>query len=285
MLAEDLQDKAIAYILGEMDETERAAFESQLGENAELKAYVEGLEGIDSELTIASTELQTPPESLGARIVNSLPEKKSATPQGTESTTPPESGSTFLRFPIAATLGWAAAACFCILFFRTDSRLESVASKAEAELARNDVLTSRVEQLQTDLDTLAQERDLIAQDLVELKEKSALDQIQIARLNSELDSLYFGFTVWDGENKEGVVRVYNLPTLDFDSQDYQMWVISPNQPAPISAGVFQVDQLGNGEYRFEPNAEFDGVNAFAISREKKGGSSSPEGPILLSGSP
>ncbi len=282
MLAEDLQEKAIAYLMGDMDAVEKASFESLLNEDAALREYVDELEGLDLELSLASTPPQTPPESLRDRILDSLPEKTNASASNKP---PAPSPSSMPRFPFVAVLGWAAAACFCVLFIRTDSRLTIVEEQADSGRAQNEALSTRIDRLQANIDEISKERDLIAKDLSELKEKSALDQIQIARLNSELDSLYFGFTVWDGQSEEGVVRVYNLPTLDIELQDYQMWVISPDQPAPISAGVFQVDQSGNGEYRFSSNIQISDVNAFAISREQKGGSPSPLGPILLSGSP
>jgi len=102
-------------------------------------------------------------------------------------------------------------------------------------------------------------------------------------LRSEIDQLQYGVTVWDTAGDRGLMKVYNLPELDTPTQDYQLWVISSEQEAPISAGVFQVDESGNAEYRFDPGRPVSAVKAFAISRERKGGAPAPQGPIVLSG--
>ena len=43
--------------------------------------------------------------------------------------------------------------------------------------------------------------------------------------------------------QRGVFVVQNLKPLPAD-KDYQLWVIDPKYPTPVSAGVFQVDADG-----------------------------------------
>jgi anti-sigma-K factor RskA len=89
--------------------------------------------------------------------------------------------------------------------------------------------------------------------------------------------------VWDPKRREGVLKVENLPALQA-SQDYQLWVIDPQYKDPVDGGVFTVDSAtGEARFTFKPKQAVAAVNAFAISRERKGGVPKAEGPILMLG--
>lgn len=94
--------------------------------------------------------------------------------------------------------------------------------------------------------------------------------------------------VWDAARQEGVLKIENLPALAAD-QDYQLWLVDPLQAAPVDAGVFAIDAplaAAAGASRgiaFKAKQPVRTVEAFAISRGRKGGAARPEGDFILFG--
>jgi anti-sigma-K factor RskA len=66
-------------------------------------------------------------------------------------------------------------------------------------------------------------------------------------------------------------------------KDYQLWVIDPKNPQPVSAGILSVPKEGLIRTSFHPAAPVESAAAFAISVEKAGGAPKPEGQIILVG--
>jgi len=87
--------------------------------------------------------------------------------------------------------------------------------------------------------------------------------------------------ILDPQTAGGSFMAYNLPALS-DEQDYQLWFLKDGQP--FDAGVFHVTAQGEyiGEIQHLP-ATLDGITAFAVTREPKGGSSTPTMPIYWIG--
>jgi anti-sigma-K factor RskA len=87
--------------------------------------------------------------------------------------------------------------------------------------------------------------------------------------------------VWDPTREQGVLAVSKLPALASE-KDYQLWVIDKQYPSPVSAGVFVVDPVtGEAHIVFRADKPVKSIAKFAVSLERKGGSPSPEGPIVL----
>jgi anti-sigma-K factor RskA len=74
----------------------------------------------------------------------------------------------------------------------------------------------------------------------------------------------------------------NLPPAG-PGKDYQLWVIDPKNPQPVSAGVLTVATNGPIRTSFSPHGPIESASAFAISLEKAGGALKPEGQIILVG--
>ena len=91
-----------------------------------------------------------------------------------------------------------------------------------------------------------------------------------------------GSVAWCSAQQKGVVTISKLPPLE-PNQDYQMWVIDPNQKQPISGGIIQVDEKGAAQLVFTVAVPIRSADAFAVSRERKGGAPTPDGPIVLMG--
>ncbi len=279
MSSEAQQERAIAYLLGELSEIESIRFEEEMAADPELAKLVDGLEESMASSILAETESHEPSADFAERIILQLPDRKSNAPYRETGNKPSRTIS------IMAIAGWAAAACLMVLLYRSNSELGEIEKQADTLKSNQVVVSTRLQNIMTEFERIEAERDDLTETIATLQQQRSLDQMQIASLTSELDSLYEGVTVWDSARDEGIVRVYNLPELDRAQQDYQMWVITGASPDPISAGVFQVDQSGNAEYRFSPLTAIEEIKAFAISREQKGGATSPQGPIMLSGSP
>ena len=91
----------------------------------------------------------------------------------------------------------------------------------------------------------------------------------------------FGSAVWTPDSQRGLLVVENLPVLP-PSQSYQLWLINPRLPKPISAG-FLPDKLGAGTIvKFTSTERAETVERFAISLEPRGGSVAPTRVVLSS---
>jgi anti-sigma-K factor RskA len=89
--------------------------------------------------------------------------------------------------------------------------------------------------------------------------------------------------VWDPGRQEGVLNVQNLPALA-TNQDYQLWLVDPQYPNPVDGGVFSVEPAsGTARLQFKAKQPVGTVNAFAVTRERKGGVAKAQGPFVLLG--
>ncbi len=78
-----------------------------------------------------------------------------------------------------------------------------------------------------------------------------------------------GRVAWNNEVQDGFVELANLPSVGADEQ-YQLWIIDGDQPAPISAGVFD-PAPGTTTVRMRPFVRVSKPAAVAVTIEKKGG--------------
>lgn len=114
---------------------------------------------------------------------------------------------------------------------------------------------------------------------------STVDSLYVAVLGSLIENSpdATAVAVWDANRQEGVLTASNLPAIS-EEEDYQLWIIVPENPAPISAGVFNVADDGTARYAFRPESGSPTEGVFAISREPRGGSPQPQGPVVLASS-
>ena len=88
--------------------------------------------------------------------------------------------------------------------------------------------------------------------------------------------------VWDKQQKNGILQLDKMPPAG-PGKDYQLWVIDPKNPQPVSAGLVTVANNGPIQTSFWPRGPIQSASAFAISLEKAGGAPKPEGKIILVG--
>ncbi len=111
-----------------------------------------------------------------------------------------------------------------------------------------------------------------------------LAEVKIATLKAQIAAYETAtaVVVWDKNQKNGVLQLEKFPP-PAPGKDYQLWVIDPKIPQPVSAGILSVPNDGLIRTSFHPAAPIESAGAFAISVEKAGGAPKPEGQIILVG--
>jgi anti-sigma-K factor RskA len=120
--------------------------------------------------------------------------------------------------------------------------------------------------------------------VAELREQDLLVHLQIAALQAQSDSYAktSAVVVWDPQKQEGLLQLSSVSAPE-PGHDYQLWIIDPAQKTPVSAGVVTVGKAGVANVEFRPVRQVSAAAGFAVSIEKVGGSSVPEGQIVLAG--
>jgi anti-sigma-K factor RskA len=121
-------------------------------------------------------------------------------------------------------------------------------------------------------------------EIAKLAQRDLLSRIRIAALKSQVDAYAKTSAVvaWNPDQQNGVLQFERLPAISAD-QDYQMWVIDPKQPQPVSAGLVPKSTDQEGRVTFRPTKPVSGTPKFAVSIEPTGGSAAPRGQIVLVG--
>jgi anti-sigma-K factor RskA len=222
-------------------------------------------------------------------------------------------GTNILPFRLPALIPWAVAAGFAVLAawlgqnliatredaaaLRLESRLAQLAQRdAENQLAAERIvlgqqITNSVQQLADARKQLADAAgEVVAADQrtanlsQQLKAEGDLAQFKISTLSSMLGNSpqALAVAVWNPSRQEGLLTVEKLPVLAQD-QDYQLWVVDPKYQNPVNGGVFTVDSNGVARVQFKTDQPISSINAFAVTRERKGGVAKAEGPFVLLG--
>lgn len=173
------------------------------------------------------------------------------------------------------------------------SERERVLAESRAQLTNRQqevaTLTRRIETLanaSADIGRqLGESKEQVAKLTAELKSQGDLAQLKITTLASMLKNSpkALAVAVWDPRKQEGVLNVENLPALAAN-EDYQLWIVDPQYPNPVDGGVFTVEPTsGQRRLQFKAQQPVSAVNAFAVTRERKGGVPKAQGPFVLLG--
>jgi anti-sigma-K factor RskA len=264
MIDESKQDLLVQYLLGELDPTMAETVRAELAHDAELRDFAREMEEAFASLAYSASPM-APPRGLPQRILQA----ERRTPRA--SLPAPHSKIIWLGVP------WALAACLaiaCALLSLEQARIRNdLISLQEKEREANNALVA-----------LQQKNAQFEGELATLKERNTLSELKIATLKGQI-AAYKGATavvVWDKDQKSGLLQLERLPPPG-PGKDYQLWVIDPKNPQPVSAGVLSVPNDGLIRTSFHPAAHVDSAAAFAISVEKAGGAAKPEGQVILVG--
>jgi anti-sigma-K factor RskA len=135
-------------------------------------------------------------------------------------------------------------------------------------------------QLRTDRTELQTQLLNTVEEVADLRKSNALISLRLATLDAK-DPAYAGarlIVAWDASRHHGTFAMSNLPPAPM-GHDYQLWVLDPNAPSPVSAGVVTASRPFEVTSVSVPNP------GFALSLEPAGGSPSPTGPILFAVAP
>jgi anti-sigma-K factor RskA len=304
---ERFEELAAMNALGMLENDEKRALDGAIARDKEVRSLTLELEQVTGELGYLIKPVE-PPANMKKRIRVKMRAK------GLK-------GSTLSRGVIIGGAGWALAAGLAIasVWLWQDrvgmSRQLAAASRAmapvntnpdpvtpvvddgkartlEEELKkRRDEFESQKRALAAEIETLRkQEADAKAQtakltaEVAALKQQEQESQLQIATLQSKVWEYRKSemLVVWDQKRNQGVIVLDKMPKVQSD-QDYQLWVVDPNKPDPVSAGVVTVDSKGGVKTTFKPVEAVTGEAKFALSVEKKGGVPKSEGQLLMVG--
>jgi anti-sigma-K factor RskA len=251
MIDENRQDLAAEYALDALDPEAARAFEAMLANDPELKALADSLREAAAALAHDAPTHLPPPELREVILSRVRAEAQASTPAPAVIPAPTapvqSSGSGHL-------LPWTLAACFAI-------------TTAALWLERG---------------ALRQDRDALIQERKELLARDTLAKVKIATLSAQVAAYAkaSAVIVWDPEKQHGVLKLANVPQPG-SGKDYQLWVIDPKYPQPVSGGVVSVGADGVAHVSFEPEKPVGKSETFAISLEPAGGMPQPTGPIVL----
>jgi anti-sigma-K factor RskA len=283
MIDERQEELASLHAFGLLEGTEREAFLAEMAKNPELGRRIAELRVTATALAHTAPEA-TPPASLKARIIASAERREygAASPaKAARQSAQPDMAPFPVWFP------WLAAACLTVATILA-GRKYAIERQEYSVLADQERATTRA--LDKATDQLVQARQLLTDSSLrvaeltdKLKDESDLARYKITTLASMLGNspAAVAVAVWDPSRERGVLSVSKLPALASE-KDYQLWVIDKQYPAPVNAGTFVVDPVtGEAHIVFRADKPVESIAKFAVSLERKGGSPSPQGPIVL----
>jgi anti-sigma-K factor RskA len=113
-----------------------------------------------------------------------------------------------------------------------------------------------------------------------LEQSNALISLYLTSLEAR-DPAYAGgrvFIAWDAGMHRGSIALEEMPSTPA-GRDYQLWILDPNAPGPLNAGVVK------GGRTFDAGSVSMPRPGFALSLEPAGGSATLTGPILFAVAP
>ncbi|WP_442887185.1 anti-sigma factor domain-containing protein [Congregicoccus parvus] len=288
---EHKQERACAYVLGHLDETDRRAFEREMEGDDALRAFVREL--VDA-LGATAQSLPQPVvgDALRDRVMADVerasasvlhPSSDGRLPKNAErddrSKETRSGGGAFVAWS-----GWAVAAVLAVTAFvlvRDRARLADERLRSTRALEEMEMRSAAAEQERDEGRELLEQ---VREELVRARSAADLAEMRVARLESQVEGQaeVVAVSLWSDAGQQGVLVVENL-RLPPPGKTYQLWVLDPSTQAPIDAGIFTTDEEGRGRIVFRPKSNVQTAAQFAISVENEGGVAAPQGPIVMLG--
>lgn len=256
------------YVFGSVSAQERQEVECMSHIYPEIKTELSAIQLSIEKLALkAAVE---PPAELKAAILSRIknePQDKAVS----ETPVIPLQPSEANRKPFYKTLAAASILCLVALgsyayFLRSDAQVTN------DKLAS---LSNELEAVKTDNSKLNTENTEVANQMAVLDEQMSfirdIDTRKVPLNGTENYSDNLATVFWNQQNEKVLLDVKNLPESSAN-ESYQLWVLIGGVPKDM--GVFEVDQQTNLNGLMEMKAT-DLADAFAITREPRGGSESP----------
>ena len=198
---------------------------------------------------------------------------------------PAGTGGRMIPLRLLAWLPWIAAGGFALLagflsqaYFAARSEMIALREQGALAAIAGKGLQQRIEA----------ERILATRRLADLRaespEQGGLARLKIVPLVSArgFAAPALAIVLWNPVRQEGELVMANLSPPAPD-KDYQLWIMDPQYPDPVGAGVLTVGTTaGDVCILFKPDRPVAAAARFAVSLERKGGVPRAEGPIVLS---
>jgi len=318
MIDEQTQDLVLQYLLGELDASQMESVRAQIESDTELRNFANEMEETLGSLAYAAKPVAAPPD-IPQRILRAEGRSVQPAPKTSRSRI---TAVNFLPWALAACLAIACVILGLdrervreglskelaalqqtnaqtsdsvaqlqkeIASFREKSaslekQLAALQEKDAEALKELAALKQKAAEDEQAVGALTQKDAESQKELAALKQKNLLSEIKIATLKAQVAKFQqtSAVVVWDTNQRNGVLQLDKLPP-PAPGKDYQLWVIDPSKPLPVSAGVLSVPSLGLIQTSFHPAQPVQSAAAFAISLEKSGGSMKPEGQIIFIG--
>ena len=278
MIDEAQQDQAALHALGLLEGDEAAAFRAALAGGPELQTLTDELGEAAASLVHALPAAKAPPEILSRLLAKMRAERMHAAAPRIHATVP---HTNWLPLALAASIAIAATIGFLAGTKTANANAQRQVARLSSEIAKSEAERERLVLLAS---ALKDERGILQKRIDDLRQRDVLSQLRIATLKSQVKAYakVAAIAVWDAAGQQGVVRFDNLPPVA-PGKDYQMWVIDPRNPKPVSAGVFSAGAGGLIDVKFKPEQPIALADKFAVSVEQKGGSSGlPTTVVLMS---
>ncbi|HKQ39012.1 MAG TPA: anti-sigma factor [Verrucomicrobiae bacterium] len=163
---------------------------------------------------------------------------------------------------------------------------EQERQKVELETRAGDATQARkqVNMLQNQLASNTAELDRLSQQLsgVNSPNQDSFSQTRLGLLIPTPDgpASASASALYDLHEQRGMLVTENLSPLPPD-REYQLWLLDPNINGPVSGGTFRVNERGGVRTEYKAVTQLKSPDRFAISIERKGGSTVPQGRFVL----
>jgi len=313
MIEERTEELAALYALGVLSIEETGYFEEILRRDPEVAALVHELQESAASFAHLAPVVEPSPQIRAQLLSTIRSEKAGATETAKRAPVANVADTRSEWFPWALAAGLALLATFlAVSRLQTARQLEGMRSDFSNVVQQNERRDAAAAQVQKTLATLTSEhsealRKIEAQaaaqtkaegelatlrgehenalrEIAQLKGQDELSKLRIATLSSKMKESpqTLGSVAWDGDKQRGVLTLEKIPPAGA-AQDYQLWIIDPHYPQPVSGGVVHIDEHGDARIVFKVEVPIHAADKFAVSRERKGGALSAQGPIVMIG--
>ncbi|MEP7344589.1 MAG: anti-sigma factor [Gemmatimonadaceae bacterium] len=269
MISRERMEEATAYVLGALEEEERATFELALNDSPDLQREVAELREVAGLLALAVRPVAPPPE-LRERIVSDARAVRPIAPRLAEAQRrepPPVTLRTSAEpdprriWNASKIVGWLVVAASLVGVAVMQNRFRERASAARALTRAN-----------TDLRAQLAARDSLLNVLV----GPDVETVRMASAGSPPSARIF----WNRSAQQVVFVAFSLPNAPA-GRTYQLWGIAKGK-APVSLGTFNTNAAGEGRVTVKVP---DGLQIAvgAVTEEPEGGSPQPTTTPILAG--
>lgn len=243
MNKEILEEKAQLYALGTLPDDELEAFESQIRSDRETQSLVHEYQKVMERDALPGKEAPS------FRVYSTIMEQLEETPA---KSSPEIRGKRSALVTIGSWAGWAAAACFAIVFVVKGVAPRAVGSNSDIVL--NELGNPRIVAVKTPSEEFAvEDRMLELAGLAEaywFSREGVPEGQKLEGGSSDSDAFSEGFTIFDKKYNIGFIAVENLPR-ETPNKSYHVWASFADGSPPVRAGTLPIGDESRGLFFFD----------------------------------